>query len=147
MLYSLAEQGNAPKFFTKLGANKVPYVAILFSSACTLVVVAINYLIPEGAFMQVMAVATTAATITWVMIVLVHMRFRKAHAADVSKLTFPAPFYPIANYFCVGFMALIIVMMTQMESMQMAVFVLPAWLIVLYVGFLFRGKSKTVTAE
>jgi len=147
MLYSLAEQGNAPKFFTKLGANKVPYVAILFSSACTLVVVAINYLIPEGAFMQVMAVATTAATITWVMIVLVHMRFRKAHAADVSKLTFPAPFYPIANYFCVGFMALIIVMMTQMESMQMAVFVLPAWLIVLYVGFLFRGKSKTVAAE
>ena len=147
MLYSLAEQGNAPKFFTKLGANKVPYVAILFSSACTLVVVAINYLIPEGAFMQVMAVATTAATITWVMIVLVHMRFRKAHAADASKLTFPAPFYPIANYFCVGFMALIIVMMTQMESMQMAVFVLPAWLIVLYVGFLFRGKSKTVAAE
>ncbi|CAI9405732.1 Aromatic amino acid transport protein AroP [Pleomorphomonas sp. T1.2MG-36] len=147
MLYSLAEQGNAPKVFTKLGANKVPYVAILFSSACTLVVVAINYLIPEGAFMQVMAVATTAATITWVMIVLVHMKFRKAHAADVAKLTFPAPFYPIANYFCVGFMALVIIMMTQMESMQMAVFVLPAWLIVLYVGFLFRSRSRTVAAE
>ena len=147
MLYSLAEQGNAPKFFTKLGANKVPYVAILFSSACTLVVVAINYLIPEGAFMQVMAVATTAATITWVMIVLVHMRFRKAHAADVSKLTFPAPFYPIANYFCVGFMALIIAMMTQIPDMKTAVFVLPVWLIVLYIGFLFRGNTRTAPAE
>ncbi|MCM5558314.1 amino acid permease [Pleomorphomonas sp. JP5] len=147
MLYSLAEQGNAPKVFTKLGANKVPYVAILFSSACTLVVVAINYLIPEGAFMQVMAVATTAATITWVMIVLVHMRFRKAHATEAGKLTFPAPFYPIANYFCVGFMALIIVMMTQMESMRAAVIVLPVWLIVLYIGFLFRGNTRTAVAE
>ncbi|WP_026791825.1 amino acid permease [Pleomorphomonas oryzae] len=147
MLYSLAEQGNAPKVFTKLGANKVPYVAILFSSACTLVVVAINYLIPEGAFMQVMAVATTAATITWVMIVLVHMKFRKAHAAEADKLTFPAPFYPIANYFCVAFMAMIIVVMTQMPDMRMSVLVLPVWLIVLYVGFMFRGNARTAAAE
>lgn len=147
MLYSLAEQGNAPKVFTKLGANKVPYVAILFSSACTLVVVLINYLIPDGAFMQVMAVATTAATVTWVMIVLVHMKFRKAHAAEASKLTFPAPFYPIANYFCVAFMAMIIVVMTQMEDMRLSVLVLPVWLIVLYVGFLFRGNARTAAAE
>jgi len=147
MLYSLAEQGNAPKVFTKLGGNKVPYVAILFSSACTLVVVAINYLIPEGAFMQVMAVTTTAATITWVMIVLVHMKFRKAHAHDAGKLTFPAPFYPIANYFCIAFMALIIFMMTQLPDMRMAVIVLPVWLIVLYVGFIFRGNTRTAAAE
>lgn len=149
MLYSLAEQGNAPKLFMKLGANKVPYVAILFSSACTLVVVAINYLIPEGAFMQVMAVATTAATITWVMIVLVHLKFRKAHAKDAAKLTFPAPFYPIANYACVAFMALIIFMMTQLDSMRMAVLVLPAWLIVLYAGFLIRKRvnAKPLAAE
>ncbi|WP_370674496.1 amino acid permease [Pleomorphomonas sp. PLEO] len=147
MLYSLAEQGNAPKVFTKLGGNKVPYVAILFSSACTLVVVLINYLVPEGAFMQVMALATTAATITWVMIVLVHMKFRKAHAADAGKLTFPAPFYPIANYFCVAFMAMIIVVMTQMPDMRMSVLVLPVWLIVLYVGFMFRGNARTAAAE
>ena len=149
MLYSLAEQGNAPKLFMKLGANKVTYVAILFSSACTLVVVAINYLIPEGAFMQVMAVATTAATITWVMIVLVHLKFRKAHAKDAAKLTFPAPFYPIANYFCVAFMALIIFMMTQLDSMRMAVLVLPAWLIVLYAGFLIRKRvtARAIAAE
>jgi AAT family amino acid transporter/aromatic amino acid transport protein AroP len=148
MLYSLAEQGNAPKFFMKLGANKVPYVAILFSSACTLVVVVINYLIPEGAFMQVMAVATTAATITWVMIVLVHMKFRKAHATEAAtgKLTFPSPFYPIANYFCVAFMAVIILMMTQMDSMRDAVYVLPAWLIVLYVGFTIRKRTRAKVA-
>ena len=44
-------------------------------------------------------------------------------------------------------MVLVIVMMTQMESMRMAVFVLPVWLIVLYVGFLFRGRSRAIAAE
>jgi AAT family amino acid transporter/aromatic amino acid transport protein AroP len=98
--------------------------------------------------MQVMAVATTAATITWVMIVLVHMKFRKAHAADAGKLTFPAPFYPIANYFCIAFMAVIILMMTQMDSMRDAVYVLPIWLVVLYIGFTVRKRvqAKAATA-
>ncbi|VEJ44370.1 Phenylalanine-specific permease [Bartonella vinsonii] len=33
MLYSLAIQKNAPHIFSKLSAARVPYVAILFSSA------------------------------------------------------------------------------------------------------------------
>ena len=44
-------------------------------------------------------------------------------------------------------MVLVIVMMTQMESMRMAVFVLPVWLIVLYVGFIFRSNKRTAAAE
>jgi len=135
MLYSLAEQGNAPQIFLRLSGNKVPVIAILFSSFCTLAAVAVNYWIPDGAFMQVMAVATTAATITWVMIVLVHLRFRKAHQATSNGLFFKAPFYPYANYICVAFMAMIVVLMTQLESMRSAVFVLPVWLSVLYGGY------------
>ena len=140
MLYSLAEQGNAPKVFTRLSGNKVPVLAILFSSACTLAAVVINYLIPEGAFMQVMAVATTAATITWVMIVLVHLKFRKAHRADADKLTFRSPFHPYTNYACVAFLVIIVAAMTQLDSMRNAVYVLPVWLIVLFVGFTIRSK-------
>ncbi|MDR3435619.1 amino acid permease [Telmatospirillum sp.] len=141
MLYSLAEQGNAPKIFMKLGANRVPFVAILFSSICTLVAVAVNYLIPQGAFMQVMSVATTAATITWVMIVLVHRKFRMAHSDKTGELCFKAPFYPYANYFCVAFMIMIVALMTQMDSMRNSVYVLPAWLIVIYVGFRIKTRS------
>ncbi|SKA38752.1 amino acid permease [Consotaella salsifontis] len=151
MLYSLAAQGNAPKIFMTLGGNKVPYVAILFSSACTLAAVVINYVIPEGAFMQVMALATTAATITWGMIMLVHLRFRRAHAGKVSQLAFPAPFFPYANYACVAFMVLIVVMMTQLDSMRNAVYVLPVWLAVLYVGFRVKlragGSAESSTLQ
>lgn len=147
MLYGLAEQGNAPKFFTTLSSNQVPYIAILFSSLCTLVAVIINYLVPDGAFMQVMALATTAAVIMWVMIVLVHYRFRKIHKAQgtADQIFFKAPLYPFANYLCVLFMGMVIFLMTQIESMRTAVIVLPIWFIVLFIGFkmkmAFNNKS------
>lgn len=147
MLYSLAEQGNAPKIFMKLGGNKVPIVAILFSSACTLMAVVVNYLIPEGAFMQVMAVATTAATITWVMIVLVHRKFRLAHLDKVDTLAFAAPFFPYVNYLCIGFMVLLIILMTQLDSTKNAVYVLPVWLVILYAGFKIKQKSRPDGAD
>lgn len=125
MLYGLAQQGNAPKIFMKLSANKVPYVGVLFSSCCTLA-----------------AVATTAAPLTWVMIVLVHIKFRTAHRGAAHRLVFPAPFFPYANYACVAFMVLIIAVMTQIDSMRNAVYVLPVWLAVLYVGFLAKTRME-----
>lgn len=144
MLMGLAEQGNAPKVFMKLSGNKVPFVAILFSSAITLIVVVINYLVPEGAFMQVMAVATIAAVITWIMIVLVHMKFRKAQREDA--LLFKAPLFPYINYLCVAFLAMIVVLMTQMPEMVTAVYILPVWLGLLYLGYRLKRRNDAALA-
>ncbi len=139
MLYSLAEQGNAPRVFRRLGRNQVPWVGIVFSSACTFVVVIINFLVPHGAFMRVMAVATAAAALTWAMIVLVHLRFRRAHAR--ASLHFAAPWYPWANWLCVAFLVLLVALMTQLESTRPAVYVLPAWVLVLYAGYRWRHRN------
>ncbi|CAM5782568.1 amino acid permease [Castellaniella caeni] len=133
MLYSLAQQGNAPKVFLRLGKRHVPWVGVLFSSACTLVIVVVNFLVPEGAFMRIMAVATAAAATTWMMIVLVHLKFRRAHA--VSELHFPSPAFPWANYVCAAFLVLLVGLMTQLDDTRPAVYVLPVWLLVLYVGY------------
>ena len=138
MLYGLAEQGNAPKFFKKLNGNSAPVVAILFSSLCTLVAVIINFLVPEGAFMRIMSLAVAAATITWGLIVIVQYKFRKQ--VDAKELTFKVPFYPFSNIFALGFLALLLVMMTQSGSMIYAVIVMPSWIIVLYIGFLVKKR-------
>ena len=141
MLFGLAEQGNAPKFFMKLNRNSAPFVAILFSSLCTLVAVVINFVVPEGAFMRIMSLAVAAATITWGLIVIVQYRFRKQ--VDLKELTFKVPFYPFSNYFALAFLALLLVMMTQSGNMIYAVVVIPIWIAVLYVGFLIkRGVNK-----
>ena len=143
MLYGLAEQGNAPKVFMKLNRNRAPFIGILFSSFCTLIAVVVNFLIPDGAFMHIMSVATAAATITWGLIVLVQYRFRKAINKEGVELSFKAPFYPFSNIFCLAFLGLLFVMMTQMDSMKYAAYVIPAWVILLYIGFLIRkGLQK-----
>lgn len=138
MLFSLAEQGNAPKIFTRLSSNHVPYLATLFSSVCTLAIVVLNYLFPGKMFMYIMSIATIGAVITWGMIILVHLRFRKFHMEKSHELVFKAPFYPYINYICLAFLALVVCLMTQLEATRTAVYVLPVWLVVLYGGFKFR---------
>ncbi len=136
MLYGLAEQGNAPKIFMRLSKRGVPFVGILFSSACTLAVVVVNFRVPDHAFMRVMAVAMIAAIITWAMIVLVHWQFRRKQP-EGSRI-FPAPLYPFSNWLCLAFLALCLVLMTQLPPMEDAVYVLPIWLTVLFVGYVVK---------
>ena len=140
MLFGLAEQGNAPKFFMKLNRNSAPVVAILFSSLCTLIAVVINFLVPEGAFMRIMSLAVAAATITWGLIVIVQYKFRKQ--VDEKSLTFKAPFYPISNFIALAFLVLLLVMMTQSGSMVYAVIVIPIWIILLYIGFRIKKRLE-----
>jgi AAT family amino acid transporter/aromatic amino acid transport protein AroP len=144
MLYSLAEQGNAPRVFLRLSRRHVPWVGVLFSSACTLAIVVINFLVPKGAFMQVMAVATAAAALTWLMIVLVHLKFRRAHAG--GTLLFPAPWHPWTNYLCVAFLVLVVALMTQLDDTRPAVYVLPAWILILYLGYRLRRPPAAPSA-
>ncbi|WP_026878696.1 amino acid permease [Ignatzschineria larvae DSM 13226] len=138
MLYGLAEQGNAPKVFLKLNRNAAPFMAILFSSLCTLVAVVINFLVPEGAFMRIMSLAVAAATITWGLIVIVQYRFRKQ--VDAKSLSFKVPFYPFSNFFALGFLILLLIMMTQSGNMKYAVMVMPIWILVLYIGFRIKKR-------
>ncbi len=142
MLFGLAEQGNAPKFFLKLNRHSAPFIAILFSSLCTLVAVIINFVVPEGAFMRIMSLAVAAATITWGLIVIVQYRFRKQ--IDPKVLTYKVPFYPYSNYFALAFLVLLLVMMTQSGNMIYAVIVIPIWIIALYIGFRIKKAVSKV---
>lgn len=165
MLYSLAEQKNAPAIFTKLSKNRVPYIAILFSSFCTCIIVFINYMIPNGAFMRIMAVATAAACITWAMIVLVHLRFRQAQKNRTKQFIYRSACYPYANYLCLVFLAMLFIIMiisgftkdgllakiciglglhtndtdafirSSIADMSLSAFIIPLWCLILYIGY------------
>lgn len=135
MLYSLARQGNAPAVFGRLSRNRTPCAGVLFSSLCTGSIVLLNYFFPGQLFLYVVAIATAAALATWGMIALVHLRFRKAQARRATALCFPAPGWPWLNYCCLAFLALVLGLMTQLESTRPAVIVLPLWLGALYLGF------------
>lgn len=140
MLYGLAQQGNAPKLFTRLNDKGVPVTSVLASSACTLVAVVLNYLLPGKVFMYLISVAVLAAVINWAMIIIANLKFRAAKGTDAAKLEFKVPLYPLSNYICLAFLAMIIILMLQIEDMKLSVYIMPLWLVILWIGFKLKQR-------
>ncbi|WP_177505416.1 amino acid permease [Anaerosinus sp.] len=143
MLYGLAKQGDAPKIFTKLAKNGVPYIGIFVSSGITLIVVALNYFIPGKVFMYLISIAVAAVVVSWVIITITHLKFRKLKIREnqVEQLHFKSIGYPYINYLCLAFLIMIVLLMTQIEDMQLAVGILPIWIGCLWIGYKIR-KNK-----
>lgn len=132
MLYALAEQGNAPSFFKRLGANRVPVFAILFSSLCTLVIVVINYLIPDRAFMRIMTIASVSALTTWGLIVIVHFFFRRKMVETKQEIYFKSFLFPYTNVLvlsCFVFLGYIL----WMNGEKIPVMLAPIWIALMWV--------------
>lgn len=143
MLYSLAQQGNAPKFLGKLNRNGSPMAGVLTSSAITALAVVLNFLVPGKVFLYTMAVALIAGVFNWTMVVITQMKFRKRiGAAEVEKLGFKMPFYPVSNYIVLAFLAGVVVLMAFLPDFRYALYVGPVWVAILYVAFRFKTRSE-----
>jgi len=140
MLYALAQQGNAPKAFIKLNNKGIPVAGVLASSACTLIAVVLNYLVPGKVFLYLISIAVLAAVINWVMIVIANLKFRAAKGAEAETLEFKVPGYPFANYFCIAFLLMIVGLMFQIDDMKLSLYVMPLWLAILWGAFRFKKQ-------
>ena len=140
MLYGMAETSNAPKFFAKLSERKVPVNGILLSSGITLIAVILNFLFPNKIFMYLLSIVTGAIIVTWAMIILTHLKFRK-HCAEIGhKTKFPSILYPFTNYLSLAFLAIVVVLMTTIPEMRVAVICTPIWLIFIWLCYKYKTK-------
>lgn len=144
MLFGLAQQGNAPKALLTLDKRGVPVNTILVSAVVTALCVLINYLAPESAFGLLMALVVSALVINWAMISLAHIKFRRAKQQEGVKTRFPALFYPLGNWICLLFMVAVLAIMLMTPGMAISVWLIPVWIAVLGVGYLFKQKSAGV---
>ena len=148
MLFGLAQQGNAPKALLSVDKRGVPVNTILVSALVTALCVLINYLAPESAFGLLMALVVSALVINWAMISLAHMKFRRAKKQQGVVTRFPALFYPLGNWLCLLFMAAVLVIMLMTPGMAISVWLIPVWIAVLGVGYLFKEKAAaTIKAQ
>ena len=140
MLYGLAKSNNAPKFFEKLSSRGVPVNGILVSSGITLLAAVLNYLLPDEVFMYMMAIVTGAVVISWALIVLTHLKFRKHCEREGIVPKFKSLFYPVADYLCLIFLAGILLIMATMNDMRPAVIVMPIWILAIWLFY--KSKHK-----
>ena len=140
MLFGLAEQGNAPAAFKYTNRRGVPLVALGVSAVATGTAILINYFLPREALGMVMSLATAALVLNWAMISWSHLRFRRHKERLGEPTLFPSPWFPLSNYLCLGFIALLLVVMLLTPGLRISVYLIPAWVAVLALGYWLRQR-------
>lgn len=131
MVYSLAKENNAPESMKKLTSNQVPSNATMFSAIVIFISVILNYVMPEGVFVLITSISTFCFIFIWAIIVICHLRYRKANSELAAKSKFKMPLYPIMNYIILAFFAFVIVTLALNNETRIALFVTPVWFIML----------------
>lgn len=141
MLFGLAVQGDAPKRLLKVNDRGVPLAALGISALATGLCVLINYLMPAEAFGLLMALVVSSLVINWGIISITHLKFRRAKQAAGETTFYKSWGYPLTNYVCLAFLALILVIMYLTPGIRISVLLIPVWLAVLGVAFWLKKKA------
>jgi aromatic amino acid transport protein AroP len=146
MLYGLAEQGNAPRALLKVDRRGVPYLAIGLSALATFACVIINYVIPAEALGLLMSLVVAALVLNWALISLTHLKSRKAMVAAGETLVFRSFWFPVSNWICLAFMALVLVILAMTPGLSVSVWLVPAWLVLMWVGYVIKQRREVARA-
>jgi aromatic amino acid transport protein AroP len=147
MLYGLAAQGNAPRALLNVDRRGVPILALGVSALVTGICVCLNYFMPGEAFGLLMGLVVSAMVINWGLISWIHLRFRAAKRAAGAITGFPSPAAPLTNYLCLAFLGAMLVVMYLTPDLRVSVYLIPAWLAVLGVGYWLRQRSAAAVPE
>ena len=100
VLYSLAQQGEAPKLLGKLNKKGLPTRAIWTSAALLALTIGLAYVLPKKAYSYLVTATGFQAMFIWLMVLLTERLYRpylQKHHPD--KLTYKLWGYPVTNYF------------------------------------------------
>ena len=136
MMYGMAHEGQAPKSFTKLTKNGVPWMTVLVMVLELFIGVVLNYVIPEDVFLVIASIATFATIWVWLMILLAQFAMRRKMTPEqVQQLKFPVPMWPVAPILAITFMVFIFGVLGYFESTRIALYVGIGWLLLLTIAY------------
>ncbi|MBC3449843.1 amino acid permease [Pseudomonas mosselii] len=151
MLYSLAQNGQAPATFARTSRSGVPRNALLLSIAALLLGVLANYLVPEKVFVWVTSIATFGAIWTWVMILLAQLKFRAGlTTVERNALKYRMWLWPLSSYLALAFLVLVVGLMAYFPDTRVALYIGPAFLVLLtalYYSFRLAPKEAQGVAS
>ncbi|MCC9178379.1 amino acid permease [Arthrobacter sp. zg-Y750] len=136
VLYGLAQEGQAPSSFAKISRNGVPWMTVATMAVVLLAGVVLNALLPESLFTIIASIATFATVWVWLMILLSHIAMKR----DINRRSLPAsefgvPFWPVASYAALAFMAFIVVLLGIIPETRVALIVGAAWIVLLFAAY------------
>ncbi|MED1488519.1 amino acid permease [Bacillus smithii] len=143
MLYTLANEGKAPKKLKELNDQSVPAPALITSTLVLLIGVLLNYWLPDQVFTLVTSISTICFIWVWGVILIAHLRFRKLKPEEADKISFKMPFAPVSNWIVLAFFVFILVVLGLADDTRVALFVTPVWFILLAIAYgITKRKQK-----
>lgn len=114
-----------------------------------LIGVGINYFIPQRAFTYVTSIATVCGLAVWGMIVFAHVGYRRAvKEGRLRPSGYQLPGAPLTNWFVLGFLLLVLVLLAFSKDTVIALYVAPVWVAVMLVAyFASRSRHRPATAH
>ncbi len=92
MLYSLAESGYAPRKLTELSATGSPRWAIMVSASGIIIAMAVQYLVPQNAFLYIIGASLFGGMLAWAIALASHVSMRRRLSpAQIAALPMRAP--------------------------------------------------------
>lgn len=112
LLWSMANEGMAPKVFSRLTKRKVPLFALIFTMLFSLLSLLTSVMEADTVFVLLMSIAGISVTISWMGIATSQLMFRYRYVKDGGKLedlSYKVRFYPFVPIFCILFCLMILV--------------------------------------
>jgi L-asparagine transporter-like permease len=135
MLFSLARGQYAPAALGRLSGNGVPHRALAASSLGMVVAILLAIYAPKHAFLLMYGSAVAGMYFVWTVILLAHLRFRRAIGPKVKDLPLRLRLFPAANIFGLLMLLGLAFSTFYVEGLQYSVPICAALLVVMSVVY------------
>ncbi|MDY3048670.1 MAG: amino acid permease [Rothia sp. (in: high G+C Gram-positive bacteria)] len=152
MIYGLSQTGSAPSIFGKLSANGVPRNGLYLTSVLLLSSLILLY---SGdslleAFTLVTTVASVLTIVTWSLIMISYIRYRKTRPELHEASSYRLPGGVASCYLVLVFFLGVLALLFMYEDTRQALIAMPVWYLLLGLGWLLvhrKNQGSTLAAR
>lgn len=143
MLFTLAQNGQAPKFLAKVSPGGVPANSIAVTLLCLVVGVILNFVAPDSKlFVYIYSASVLPGMVPWFVLLISQIRFRRAHQREMASHPFKMPFSPISNYLSIIFLLLVLMGMWFNDDTRMSLLVGAGFMALVVASYYLLGLSR-----
>lgn len=147
LMCNLAENGNAPKRLAKISKNGIPKRSVLITSFCVMIAVLVNFIFPQKAIIYLLTVATGSILVTWFIILITQIYFRKKQSKEHFNIKFKLYLSPYSNIFACLVLFAVLSIMTRMDDMKLSVYITPLWILALTFCYILKKSNVMSSSE
>lgn len=148
MLYTLASNGQAPKFFGKVSRSGVPRNSIATTISLLLVGVLFNYLLPDSKlFLYIYSASVLPGMVPWLALAFSQFKFRNQWKDSLKDHPFKSVFFPVSNYITIIFLFLVLIGMCFNPDTRVSLIVGALFILIVVVSYYVFGMGKRQKVE